>query len=80
MIGNVACIVFDAKNKTGLAATHQWQAENVKPGHVDDSTVMSDLALAVEDIDFEPAVIGTETGCPDDRADIRLVEIERQHR
>ena len=76
MIGNVAGIVFDAENKAGLTAAHKRQAKDVQSRYVDDTAVVLDLPLAVEDIDVEPAVIGTETGCPDNRFDVGLVEIE----
>ena len=80
MIDHLTSVVLDAVDERGLATPQDGETERVQARAVDDATVVAEMALGVDDRHVEPAVIGAKSGCPDDRADLPVAEVELQPR
>ena len=77
---NITNVVLDAMDKARFASAQHRQAEHIQARRIDDTAIMAQATLAIGHRHVEPAVVRAETGCPDDRADTALVEIEHQRR
>ena len=73
-------VVAGTVDEARLASTQERRADQVHPGRVDDTTVVADHALAVEDVHVEPGVVGAEAGRPDDGLDRPAGEIQAERR
>src|SRR4051812_920046 len=72
----VARVVLRAVDEAGLAPAENRQSNRIEARRVDDAAVVAQVSLPVEDRHVEPAVIGTESGRPDDRADLPALQVE----
>ena len=81
VLSHLARVVFGTVDEGGLASAEDRQTQCVQPGRIaDDSAVVAQLSLVVDDGDVKPAVVGTESRCPDHRANLSAGEIEMQAR
>src|SRR5579862_2952273 len=77
----IACVVLGAVNEGRFATPQYRQTDRVHPGGFgNDSAVMAQLALAIEHRHLEPAIVGTKSRSPDERADLATAQVERQAR
>ena len=79
-IDHLSRVVFDPADEGRPAPPQHRQAQGVETRAVDDTAVVAEVTLRVDDRDVQPPVVGPETGCPDDRADLAASEVERQPR
>jgi len=76
----LAGIVAGAIDQRRLPAPQELLAHQVHARRINDPAFMPDAALAIEDGDVEPGVIGSIAGRPDDGPDLATPELERQQR
>ena len=80
MLNHLARVVFNPVDERGLTTPQHWEAQRVQARAVDDATFVAQVALLIDDWQVEPAVIGAEASCPDDRADLATPEVDLQTR
>ncbi len=81
MVGEVVRIVGGAVDERRLAAPQERHAHQVHARRiVHDAAVVGDVALAVDNGDVEPRVVGTEASRPDDRLDLTPCQVETERR
>src|SRR4051812_9323418 len=67
VIGKILRIVPYAPDEAGASPRLPGQSEKIYPGHGRNAALMARLAVVVEGMDLQPAVVGRVTGRPDDR-------------
>jgi hypothetical protein len=76
----VSGIVTGAVDKTRLSASKERHAHQVHARGIDDTAIVADTALAVEDRHVQPRVVRAESGGPDDGLDLTAIQIHRERR
>ena len=69
MRAQIASIVTGAVDQCGLSAPQELHPHEVHAGRADDPAVMRDVALAVENRQFQPGIVRPIATGPDDRLD-----------
>ena len=80
MRAQVAGVVAGAVDQGGLSAAQELHPHQIHAGRGNDPAVMADHALAVENRQFEPGIVGPIAGGPDDRLDLARGEVHAERR
>jgi hypothetical protein len=78
VIDDVARIILRAMDERRLAAAEDGQPDGIEPWRIDDSAVVPQVALAIDDGNVEPAVVGAKPGGPDDGTNLATPEVETE--
>src|ERR1051325_7474890 len=70
-------VVPDTPDEGGAPPRLQWQSEEIDSGFCRNAAPMLRLARFVARVDLQPAEIHSEAGCPDDRGDSGLGQVQR---
>jgi membrane-bound lytic murein transglycosylase MltF len=76
----VSGIVTGAVDKTRLSASKERHAHQIHARGIDDTAIVANTALTVEDRHVQPRVVGAESGGPDDGLDLTAIQIHRERR
>src|SRR4051812_42047400 len=80
MCAQVPCVVANAVDQAGLAPPEERHAHQIQSGRFNDTSIVADTTLVIEDRYMQPGVIGPEAGCPHDGFDAPAGQIEKQWR
>ena len=76
MVDQVPRVILRTVDKTRLSSPEEGQADGVETRRIDHPAIVTQIALAVEHRDIEPAVVWTKTSGPDDGSDLAAREVE----
>ena len=78
MLDEVARVILGAVDERGLASPEDGQPDGIQPRRVDHSSIVPQVALAIDHRHVEPAVVGAKPGCPENGPDRATPEVKMQ--
>ncbi|MNN42342.1 hypothetical protein D3C81_1565140 [compost metagenome] len=80
MVGDVLGVVPNAPDKGRATARQPRQADEIDSGLARHTSLVPRLAVVLEGVDLEPAVVDRIAGGPDDRGDAGLGQVQFENR
>src|SRR5829696_1484186 len=77
VVGELGSVAVGAGDVAAAPPTQHAETEHVRAGRLgDDAAVVTDVAAVVEHGQVDPAMVGTEAGGPDDRANSLCLQVD----